>query len=836
MTGEPPPNPELEEALVELQQYLSDSLAPLIVVDSIWLLMQYPPEMMASTIQAWTGAQYRQGPGGVAPVSDYLFHCLKKIHMMGEFNLIAREPLHAYLEQLKAVVLGFCPAEDRETLRESLARLDETAAASAVVSPAQTILRQGIGRSAAAAAPAGKAEGADSAAVGDEALRGLRRFSVLMERLASQGALGGAAPGPAASAGPPVLPAPEALALAARSSRSGKELEEYLGRLKEVGVEASTDHLFRALAQMLPAWVVPVPVGAAVPVESGTLGAMRRIVTEAEDPAEGGRRFQELVRAGIERFNEGSLAQAVQTLDVAERLVEEKKIDAGSAELVRRRLGETLNPERLRKFGEVPEQHDLLRRVLCFFTDLTPEGLFADLQREPKRDRRRLLLLLLEVHGAPARAAAHEFLARVPATAVGEEEWFFRRNLLYVLRRIPRTPEVSFDDEAEIVLRHAQPGLPLLVVKEALAALSMYRDERTEQGLIGLMAGLEGMLEKPDEAPYQAKDVRALLDRAASTLARLSTTKARRALIEHAGRKGAAFGDATARLTELGGQDFTDDADAVERLIALLKANMPFKVLGMTLRQNDQALANVMEALSGTPAPAVRRALDEIASKFRAQEVGKIAGRILSGFDRPAPPAPEAAPAEAAPAAANLQGDLEVFGLPALLQSLGDSSASGVLTLRKPKSAEVFATLRLREGKLQEIEFGRLRGETAFYQILERPIPGQFAFVKGEPPPSGEPLREPLPLIFEAMRRYDELQEAIALVPDDARLARTDTKPTPPPDERDGSVLQGLWERVRHGGTALDCETAVEADSFRVRRALAHWVEEGALKIQPGPA
>jgi hypothetical protein len=410
MTGQPPPNPELQEALVELQQYLSDSLAPLIVVDSVWLLMQYPPEIAASTIQAWTGAQYRQGPGGVAPVSDYLYHCLKKIHMMGEFNLIAREPLRAYLEQLKTVVLGFCPAEDRELLRENLARLDETAAASAVVSPAQTILRQGGGRSAAAsAASSARPEASESREASDEALRGLRRFSVLMERLASQGALGGPA-APAAPSSPPALPATEALALAARSSRSGKDLEEYLGRLKEAGVEASTDHLFRALAQKLPAWIVPVPGGAAgsIPVETGTLGAMRRIVTAAEDPAEGGRRFQELVRAGIERFNEGSLAQAVQTLELAERLVVEKKIDAGSAELVRRRLGETLNPERLRRFGEVAEQHDPLRRILQFFTDLTPAGLLADLQREPKRDRRRLLLLLLEVHGPPPRPSARK--------------------------------------------------------------------------------------------------------------------------------------------------------------------------------------------------------------------------------------------------------------------------------------------------------------------------------------------------------------------------------------------------------------------------------------------
>ena len=89
---------------------------------------------------------------------------------------------------------------------------------------------------------------------------------------------------------------------------------------------------------------------------------MRRIITDTEDPVEAGRRFQEMVRAGIERFNEGSLPQAVSMLELAERLTSEKKVDSGTVELVRRRLGDTLDGEQLRKFTEKPDQHALLRR------------------------------------------------------------------------------------------------------------------------------------------------------------------------------------------------------------------------------------------------------------------------------------------------------------------------------------------------------------------------------------------------------------------------------------------------------------------------------------------
>ena len=338
---------------------------------------------------------------------------------------------------------------------------------------------------------------------------------------------------------------------------------------------------------------------------------MRRIITDTEDPIEAGRRFQEMVRAGIERFNEGSLPQAVSMLELAERLTSEKKVDSGTVELVRRRLGDTLDGEQLRKFTEKPDQHALLREVLQFFIGFRPEGLLEELRREQKRDRRRLILAMLEVHAAASRAAAYQELSRVPSRAVDEEEWFYRRNLVYLLRRIPRSAEANFEDESDVVVRHAQLGLPLLLVKESVATLAQYKDERAEQGLTQMLIEIEGMLEEPEGAPYEAKDLRALLDRVAATLGKLPAPRARRALIDHAGKKQPQLGDTVARLSELGGQDMSEDTETVDQLLALLKANLPFKLLGMTLRQNDQNLVRIVEALSGTPTPAVRRALEK---------------------------------------------------------------------------------------------------------------------------------------------------------------------------------------------------------------------------------
>ena len=743
MTAQPP-NPELQEALLELQQYLSDSVPPLVVADSVQLLMKYPPQALIPTIRAWTAAQYRGASGSGVPLSDYLFHALKKIHMMGEFKLVAREPLEDYLGQFKQVILALCPDEDKAMLLENLSRLGESAGASGI-SPVATIFRQapteGGGPRATASASGGGGGGVpgEAAAASAEALR---RFSVLLERLEAQGALTGTT-----TDAPPPIPrranprrrrrssgssSRQALVFAARSSHSNKELELYMSRFKEMGLQAGTDNLFRALAQSVPGWVLPGTGGGPSPlanVESGAIGAMRRIVSDTDDPVESAKRFQEMVKAGIERFNEGSLPQSVAMLELAEKLITEKKVDRGSAEIVRRKLGETLDFEQLKKVAELPEQHSLLRTVLRFFTILTPEGLLEELKREQKRERRRIILLLAEVHGAPTRTAAYEHMTHSPGANAGEEEWFFRRNLLYLLRRIPRDAESApIAAEADVILQHAQVGLPLLVVKEAIAGLGQLKDEKTETGLINLMSDLEGMLAKPEEAPYEAKDLRILLDRVAATMARMPSQRVRRALLDHAGKRQTFLGDTMARMADLGTQNLADDLGTVEALLAIVKANLPFRLLGVTLRQNDQNLVHAVEALAGTPLPPVRKALQDIASKFAGQDAGKAAARVLSGFGKAPVPTEAPAPPEAA---AGLQGDLEVFGLPSLLQSLSESATSGALTLRDAKSGEIFGMLTLREGKLQECSRGHLKGEDAFYQLLEKPTQGSLRVREG---------------------------------------------------------------------------------------------------------
>jgi hypothetical protein len=828
---EPRADPEVREALTELELYLSDTLPPLVVAGSAELLLKYPPDLVAGSIRSWTSAQFAKGGESV---SDYLFHAVKKIHMLGEFRLVPREALDRYLEGLKGFVLADCPEDDRALLAENLSRLSETAE-SGTAAPVVTLHRQSAG-------PRATSAGGAPAAATDEARE--RRLSLLLKRLESQASQASLPEGRAALT--------ETLAAAARDSSSARDIEEYLSRLKGLGVQVGTADVFRALASSLPAWAPPAGAAvtgapAAAAPGSSAADAMQRMVAEVDDPREGARRFQELVRAAVERFNEGSLTQAVSTLEAAERLVAEKKVDAGSADLARAKGDEGLDPERLRVAAESTAQHPALRRLLGFFRGLSPEGLLDQLSHEEKRDRRRLLLALLEVHGEVARAAAFEALAS-PISDHAEQDWYLRRNLLYLLRRIPRPPDTPTAAEAELTARHLHLKFPPPLLKEALANLAQLRDPKSEAGLVEFLDELEKALGKDSDSPHDTKELVGLLDRVAATLARLPSSGARRALLDHAEKREPGLGDSAARLAELGSQDLSDDAESLGRLLASLKANLPFKLFGLALHQNDQVLRRTIEALSGTKAPTVKAAFEEIVSRFPDKEIAKSASRALAGLQKPAPgaAAPSAGPAAASSAASSgpaapgaggapsLTGDLEVFGLPALLQSLSDSGQSGSLTLRDPRG-QVFGGMRLKGGKLRACQTGALTGVDAFYQLLERPSPGQFQFLKaadaGDETNTAS-LKEILPLTLEAMRRYDELRQAAALVPDDAKLKPTDVKPAPFSGEKDGLFQKDVWSRVSRGATPRECEAEIKTDAYRIRRLLAHWVEQGALAPQ----
>jgi len=810
---------ELQEAVFELQQYLSDRLPPLMVADSIALLVRQPPSLLTAEIGVWVAHQRPAMPD--LSVADLLFHAAKKIAVMGELEVVPQAVIAQSLAGLMDPLVAQCPEEDRELLRQNLDRLRHSSLASAAAQ-AVPILDHQPGAEAAQKAR----EKASTANLTPAAARGLRRLSLFLERLQAPAA--GLAPGASAPA-PPVEQRSEVasqfMTAVAVQSSTAKELEEQLAPLRQFGIDTNPDQVVRALARSLPGWgSLPAAPGAQAPLVGLQLNAMRQIVSLAEAPEEAAKRFRELVHAAIEQFNEGNLGRAVTMFELAEQLAAEQKVKPVFLEALRKSGSEYLDPERLRRFAERGEARPALRVIMNFFEPLRPEGLLPQLDREPRRERRYQLLAMLEAHDAQARAKAWERLKASVDTPGADMDAYFQGNLVYLLRVIPRPPEASVDDEVQVVMRTPGRDSPPPVVKQVIGFLAHVRHEKSERALITYLRLFENMLLQPSTAVYSLQDIEMLLDRTCTALARYGTPRSWRALVDHALKAEPRLGSPLARLVEAGRQDLSGSKDLVERVIAALKAELPKSVLGFTVKKNDDRIIWLIQALSGTPLLEVRGVLQEVVDKHPGTKFAEAAAKALAGFDNAGKP-PETA--------AGLAGDLDLFGLPNVLQTLSQSQLTGVLSLMKAQG-KVEAAVLLENGKFRGAQIGNLRGPEAMYQLFERPFPGTFAFVSRADlaayGPSSE-SQDVLGLLLEGVRRHDEFKRAAALVPDTVGFEPTGGASTPLPEE-DPDFIRLVWTTAAKGATVANCEVAIQTDSYRIRRLLAHWVEEGALKTR----
>lgn len=91
-------------------------------------------------------------------------------------------------------------------------------------------------------------------------------------------------------------------------------------------------------------------------------------------------------------------------------------------------------------------------------------------------------------------------------------------------------------------------------------------------------------------------------------------------------------------------------------------------------------------------------------------------------------------------------------------------------------------------------------------------------------------LLDIMPLLFEGIRRHDELRQLVLFVPDDLSLKSSATKPTPDPEETDPAIVRDVWVRASSGARLADWERQVAVDAYRIRRLVARWLDEGALQ------
>ena len=785
---------EIQVALFDLQRYLLDQIPPITAAEAVETLMAAPPEVLMRQVRAWTIEQRRVQ---AAPVADFLFHALKKVFLTGELKLLDRAAVLAFIDRLTPLALQMCPAEDREVLQTNLAAMRE----SRVMASAAKIELGGGGSGGAAATTPRSGDA--------EAVQTAKRFSLIIERLSRQVAQS--------------KPTPQAVAqlvgLAAASASNEQELNDYMRRVKPVAGEQDAN-LFKLLGQSLPAW----NVAAAPDRPTLSVKAMKNIVSMAANPMEGARRLRELLTAAVEQFNGGNLSGAISMLELADTAIVEKKIDPTTVERVRTEAVENLSSEQLRKFAENKAKRALLIKALGFFPTLTKESLFQQLRGEERPERRRFLLGLLEAYGAEARNIALDQLDAELQQKPGEADTYYLRNLIYLLHRVPRESDDGVEREMETLTRASARGQNIYVIREAATALGLIKTEASVKVLTMRLAEIEATLLRSDTSSYSMEEMQKVLDRVAGALARIGTPSALKTLARHGMKANVLLGDTRARLSSLSQHDLSFDEETMNVILKAIREDLPSGLLGRFIPKKQASTVRLVEALSGTRSEAVEQLFRELAEKFGDQDFGHAAAKYLAELAKP--------PAPAVPGA-SLAGELEFFGLPSIMQSLAEMRATGMLTVSN-RQGQVAAKLVFVEGKFLNAQSGALKGADAVYQLLERPVSGAFAFVP-HPPEHVKITLTPadvMPLLLEGIRRHDELNQACTIAPDDIMLRATSVKPTPHEEESDAALVREVWVKASSGASVGAWEPQIAADSYRVRRLVAHWMEQGALEVR----
>jgi hypothetical protein len=790
----------VEAALAEMQSYLHGEIAPPDAADAVATLMAQPPEMLMQQLAGWVAEDMRRTS---TPLCDHLLEALKKIYVTGELGLLDREAVANYLDRLMTIALRICPAEDRQKLREDISkmRLSGLAALHATIPVARMPTFTNVPIPVAVSA----AEREDPAVA--------KRFNLILDRLHRPGEDGKpqAAPADAGTFA-------QLVTMAATQSESAQQFNDYLKVIQPLA-GAKEGNVFVILGGAMPSWdlsTLAPGTGAPMPAE---VGAMEKIIDLAEDSTVAMNRFRELVTAAVQKFNDGALGATLWMLSVAEDTIKERKLHLLTVDRMRGEAAEAISSVQLRKYTENRSRHAALKIALEFFPTLRLDTLLSELRGEAKADRRRLLLGFIEAYGQAGREAALAALAG--ELDRHDADTYYLRNLIYILHRVTRESNETLPQELAALADASAPGQNIYVVKEAATALGQLRKDGAVELLTGRLVEFEALLLQGDTSNPPA-EVQKLLDRITSSLARIGTSAAMLAVVRHGMTASSLLGDTRARLSPLGQHDLSFDEATVNVLAAALRDELP-GVFGRLRPKRQDGTVRLIEALSSTRAEATESLLRKIATEFAEQDIGRAAATAVEKWSPPKA-APSSEPA------ATLAGELEFFGLPSILQSLAEMSATGMLTLSN-RQRQAVSKLIVLGGKFLNARTGSIRGADALYEALERPIAGSFAFVP-QPPEKMKTDLEPLaimPLLFEGVRRHDELQRLIAVAPDSMCLRKGETKPVRHPEEEDAALVRDVWIKASSGTPVADCERELAIDAYRSRRLIAHWLEQGAL-------
>jgi CRP-like cAMP-binding protein len=185
-----------------------------------------------------------------------------------------------------------------------------------------------------------------------------------------------------------------------------------------------------------------------------------------------------------------------------------------------------------------------------------------------------------------------------------------------------------------------------------------------------------------------------------------------------------------------------------------------------------------------------------------------------------------------------LQGNLALFDLPTVIQTIVGPRQVGTLSLRS-RVGRLTARISVRNGKIMQCTFAHLSGEHALYELLSHNVPMDFVF---EQLPEDAVLamdksmasKEPYHLLIEAARRADELPKMMMNLSWPAAIYK---QAVAQPEwstlsEENQIIGRKIWFMLEVGVTVQQLTEKLPFDRYAVLSCIAEMLSKGYIRTR----
>lgn len=203
----------------------------------------------------------------------------------------------------------------------------------------------------------------------------------------------------------------------------------------------------------------------------------------------------QLADLSIALHNDDFFEHGIKVCGVIHQLAADNNIKLPSVHRLQEKT-DLINQQKLSENGSTKTGTFLMRDMLTMFNRFTPERLLQWLYEGQDRRERKLALIMLESYGRDA----YELLVQSLESLPQDSQWYFPRNLMFLLGRIPTNDEEIKHRVANVVARFIQPKAARQLNLQAIATLGFLSNDTAIKYLLAKLTEFGQSFGKDREA------------------------------------------------------------------------------------------------------------------------------------------------------------------------------------------------------------------------------------------------------------------------------------------------------------------------------------------------